>query len=417
MVINHIVGNLIQSVEEIRKDDKFSNLEILAITDRPDFASKYSKYVDASQVIYCNFQDEADIANRLKPYMDNIVGVICRGDRHIQYLRKIAQFLPKDCPVASVDALTRSTNKKLMRESFLEHFPEITPKAVQVKDILPESLDMVEKTINYPLIVKPANLFSSLLIQICQNRQELSDALEKVFSQIQDLYKQRDIHEQPEVIVEEFMEGDFYSIDAYVMDRNSFYFCPPVAYVPAQKIGIDDFFLYKRFIPTELSNFSVEQANQTVQKALTAVGLSHSAAHVELVLTAEGWKIIEIGPRLGRFRNMMYGLAYSINHSLNDVKIHLGIEPDIPTTLIQSCSAYSIYPTKEGILKEVTGLNELSTYDEIKQLKIYKNAGDECVFAKHGGSAIVEFVVASKDLKKFNEVTDFIERKVHPVID
>jgi len=113
----------------------------------------------------------------------------------------------------------------------------------------------------------------------------------------------------------------------------------------------------------------------------------------------------------------MYGLAYSINHSLNDVKIHLGIEPDIPTTLIQSCSAYSIYPTKEGILKEVTGLNELSTYDEIKQLKIYKNAGDECVFAKHGGSAIVEFVVASKDLKKFNEVTDFIERKVHPVID
>lgn len=417
LVVNHIVGNLVAAVDQMRQTKEFANLEIIVITDRPDFSDKYSRHIRVEQIIHCDFQDEKDIADKLAPFRQNICGVICRGDRHIQYLRKIVPFLPPQVLAATPESLANSTNKRLMRTSFAKHYPEITPKFLQVLDDSAETLKAIEAQMPYPLIIKPANLFSSLLIQVCNNRAQLKQALGEVFREIRKTYRLRDIHESPQVIIEDYLEGDFYSIDAYAMELGEIYFCPPVSYVPASQIGIDDFSLYKRFIPTRLSDTQIEEANQAVRKALVAVGLTHSTAHVELVLTAQGWKIIEIGPRLGRFRFLMYKLGYGIDHSLNDLKIHLGIKPDIPETLLQHCSAYSIYATQEGILKKIYGIEFLKGLPELKSLKLYSEKGDDCRFAKHGGHAILEFVVACKSLKRFKELTQRIERGVYADID
>lgn len=417
LIINHVVANIISSVEFLRKSEKFQDLRLLVITNRNDFEVKYNKYLPELEVIHCDFDDTDNLKLSLKPYTDKIAGIICRGDRHIQYLRKVVPVLPDSLLVASSLALEKSTNKLLMRQSFTKNYPEITPKAMLANDSSNKSLGLIKKDIGYPVVLKPANLFSSLLITICSNRSELKQALEGIFAQIDGLYRQRDIHEQPLVIAEEYLEGDFYSIDAYVMQYGDVYFCPPVAYIPAKQLGIDDFFLYKRFIPTKLTVSEIADGNEAVRKALISVGLEHSSAHVELVLTKNGWKIIEIGPRLGRFRHMMYELGYGINHSLNDIKIHLGLEPEIPKDLINYCSAYSIYATKEGILKKINGIAELNTIKEIKSLKIYAKPGDEVKFAKNGGHAITEFVLSSKNAERFSELTSMIEERVHAEID
>jgi len=417
LVINHVVKNVVRAVDELRNTSEFRDLDILVITDKPDFNYKYSKYVNHNQVIQCDFQDQNDIASKLKPYMNNIVGVICRGDRHIQYLRKVAPLLPKSVLVATPDSLERATNKHLMRQSFTNKYPEISPKAVRVKFDSEASLEELENSIGYPMIIKPANLFSSLLIQVCMNRHDLKNALENVFGKIQELYNQRDIHENPQVIAEEYLEGDFYSIDAYVMKQGDIYFCPPVAYIPAKAIGIDDFFLYKRYIPSGLRKSQIINANETTKKALDSIGLSNSSAHVELVLTKKGWKIIEIGPRLGRFRHLMYELGYGIDHSLNDIKIHLGQKPKIPSKLINYCAAYSIYATKEGRLKKLQGMEVLERLSEVKNIKIHSQPGDEVKFAKHGGHAIAEFLITSADEKKYNDASLIVEEQVWAEVD
>jgi len=44
-----------------------------------------------------------------------------------------------------------------------------------------ETLNSVEKTLEFPVIVKPANLGSSIGISVCKTKEELSDALETAF--------------------------------------------------------------------------------------------------------------------------------------------------------------------------------------------------------------------------------------------
>jgi hypothetical protein len=65
----------------------------------------------------------------------------------------------------------------------------------------------------------------------------------------------------------------------------------------------------------------------------------------------------------------------------------------------------------------VHGLELLDSLPEVKYLKIHKKTGDAAVYAKHGGTAILEFVIASADPELMREVTAEIEAEVYADID
>ena len=415
LVVNHVVTSIFKAVDELKAMPELADLQVLVITNQTSINKRYARHLPPQNIIYSNYEPQ-ELRKALESYGDSIVGVVCRGDKHIQYLRKLLPYLPDNVAVASEEALDATTNKRKMRQGFTDHYPEITPSFLEVSDASAKTLDTIEASLGYPAIVKPANLFSSLLIQSCQDREQLRSALQKTFAFISDTYKREGIKYKPQVIVEQFLEGDFYSIDAYVMNDGEVFCCPPVAYIPAKKLGIDDFFLYKRFIPTSLSGEEIEAANTATKKALAALNLENSTAHVELILTDAGWKLIEVGPRIGRFRNLMYDLSYGINHSLNDVKIHLGIKPESPNKLIQYCAAYSIYPHMEGELIEISGIKKLVDSELIKSLRIIAQPGEMCRFAKNGGHALAEFTIASADKKSFDKMCEYVENHVKAII-
>jgi biotin carboxylase len=415
LVIEYLPRSVVKAVRALRKIDEFTGLEVLLLSEDP---GKYANLAaDDVTLVRCNFDDPANLETVLAEYRGAIVGVTCRGDKYVQHLRRVLPMLPSSVPVASDQSLAATTNKQLMRAAFERGHPEITPKFLRVHDASDETIISVEKTMSYPVIVKPADLVSSLLIQSCVNPDELQAALKHTFETVGTLYQQEDRRKSPEVLVEEYLEGDFYSIDAYVTEAGKYYFCPPVAYIPAQQIGIDDFFLYKRLLPTNLSDEQIKAANLAASNAMAAVGLQFSSAHIELVLTKDGWKIIELGPRIGRFRATMYRLGYGIDHSLNDVRARLGLEPDIPSKLRRYCAAYSIYPEKEGSLSQIQGLETLETMREITNLKVYAQPGARCRFAKNGGHALAEFIISADTETEFQELTNWIEKNVHADID
>ncbi len=416
LVVNLYTNSILESVVELKKRPQFADLEILVLTRTPEKYESVGHPEVVIRILPCDFDDEATMRQTLEPFANDIAGVICRGDKHIQYLRKILPVLPDDLCVPSVAALQASTDKKLMRQAFAAKFPEITPAHIQVSDAQPETIDMIEAAIHYPVIVKPTSLVSSMLIQSCHTRQELEVALDKVFTTIGDIYEREERLGVPEVIVEEFMEGDFYSIDTFALENGDCYYSPPVAYLPAKSMGIDDFFLYKRWIPTELSDEEIAAANDACRKALMAVELAYSVAHVELVNTKNGWKIIELGPRLGRFRQTMYAASYGIDHSMNDILVRLGQKPEIVSELIASCAAYSIYPEREGHLQEIKGLDTVEKLPTIDYFKLLSVPGQVCKFAKHGGGALLEVIIKSDDEKEFAESVNFIETSVKAVV-
>lgn len=410
LVIDHLSSNILSSVMRLRQSKEYKHLSVILATRKPDRYRKFLGQAVPVKILPTDFSDASEISALLKPYITDLCGVVCRGDKQVQFLRAVVPVVKEKVLVADGEALGAAINKQRMRQAFLGYAPEITPNYIEVSDASISTLRAVESALRYPVIIKPANLASSLLIQSCLDRTALKSSLQKTFNQLIDIYNREERMVRAQVIVEEYLEGAFYSIDAYVSELGRLYFCPPVGYVPAKQCGVDDFALYKRFIPAGLGKAQTEAAQDTVRKALTALRLTYTSAHVELVLTKAGWKIIEVGPRLGRFRHKMYSLSFGIDHSLNDVKLHLGISPEIPRKLKAYCAAYSIYPKWEGKLKTIHGIGTVSKLPEIVWIKTYASPGDDSLYAKNGGHALVEFVIASPDKTKYEKACELAER-------
>jgi biotin carboxylase len=412
LVIEYAPRSLFETLATLRRRPEYANLELAILTTKP---KRYrNKEV---RILPCTFASESEIRQALQPVLSDLRGVICRNDKNIQYLRQAVPLLPPQIRVASPEALHASTNKQLMRRAFVEHAPEITPQFLAVHDASPPTLQSIEERLSFPVIIKPTDLASSLLVQTAETPEALADVLQHVMTQIHDLYQREKRLAPPQIIVEEYMEGDFYSIDAYVMESDYVFFCPPVGYVPAKQIGVDDFSPYKRFVPTTLGKQQVAEAEQAVAKAIKAVGLTHSSVLVELVLTKDGWKVIELGPRLGRFRHALYGAGYGIDHSLNDALIHLGHRPAIPASLKKYAAAYSVYPEREGTLREITHLETLRQHPLVSDFKVFAQPGDQARHAKNGGHALAEFMISSEDQQAFDKAVTFVENAVKSVID
>lgn len=417
LVVNFAPVSLFDAVLSLRKRPDFKDLSLLILTESPD---EYANdYIDEfrDHVVRCDFNSDASIASALKPYLSDIKGVICRGDKFIQDLRRVIPFLPPNVLVSTPESLRSATNKHLMRADFEQHYPEITPHYVEIHDDSDDTIARIEAYLSYPVIVKPANLASSLLVQSCQDRGHLKRTLVNLFHSIDAAYEAEGRRDKPQVIVEEYLEGDFYSIDVYVMGPGQLYCCPPVAYIPAKQLGVDDFFLYKRFIPTKLTNEEVAIANDVARKAIESVGLTHTTVHVEVINTTGGWRVIELGPRLGNFRDVMYKQTYDIDHALNDVLVRLGVKPQLHTTPIGHSAAYSVYPEREGTLRQISGLDHLQTMPEVSYFRVRSEPGNHCKFAKNGGHSLAEFIIFSKDKTAFDSATYFVERNVKAIID
>lgn len=407
--------SILEAVQAVLDNGYNQELQLIVITRQPKDSLIKLKKASPSfkvQIKSCGFQKN-ELKQIISPIAKQVIGVSCRSDKHIQDLRRVVELLPSDVYVSSTESLTKATNKALMRQAFYSSEPLITPKYINLKDDVHTSIKEIEVNIGYPVILKPANLASSLLIQSCFNRVELKTALNQIYSLIDTVYAQEERIDKPEVIAEEYLEGDFYSIDAYVLNPEEIYFCPPVAYIPAKQLGINDFFLYKRSLPTQLTKLQINKANQVVSQAIRAIGLSYVSAHVELVLTLKGWKVIELGPRIGRFRIKMYQLAYGIDHALNDIKIHLGLKPELTSKFINYCSAYSIYPKNEGRLKEIKGLKLLNNRQHVNWLKVYSKAGDYVKHAKNGGHSLAEFIISTNDKEDYLKLIKNIEDQIY----
>jgi D-alanine-D-alanine ligase-like ATP-grasp enzyme len=402
--------SLVQSARKLgREHPELGTPKLALLTNRPKAYRKFE--AQGVSVLECDFTPKQ--IKRQLAEVGSIKAVTCRGDMYVQYLRQVVPYLPADVPVSSAKSLEIATNKRLMREAFTKACPEYTPKHLQINSV--DDCEKATKQLMSPVIVKPASLASSLMIQHCYDAAELRAVVTKALKQLAKVYQKEQRNEEPELIVEEYLEGDFYSIDSYVLRPGQVWHTPPIWYMPAKQLGIDDFYLYKRSLPTRLSAEETRQAEAAAEAAIAAAGLQYTSVHVELVLTrTDGWKIIEIGSRLGRFRNIMYREACGIDHSYNDLLIHVGLEPELAIKDRPAyCAAYSIYPERNGVLKEVTSLARLQKKTKSVIYFVDKSRPGARVYpAKNGGHALCEVIFANSSKTSFDADCAWFEKHV-----
>jgi len=354
---------------------------------------KNIKNVDV--VISCDTHTPQAIQEAVYPYRKQLKAVTCRAEDQMPLFSRLIPFVPY-LRTPSSESILWSSNKLLMRRRFASYSKKLSPPYTVVADTTKKTIQAIEKKVPYPMIVKPAGLAASRLVSMCFHREELQSVLKQVFKNAQSVYKKNRFTQKPKVLVEAFMEGKMYSIDAYVNATGDIFYCPPVYITTGKEIGFDDFFGYRQILPVNLSEENIGTAHQATEDAIYALGLKNTSVHIELMKTEQGWKVIELGARLGGFRHKLYSASHGINHVLNDLRIRMGKKPIIPKKQIGAAAAMKFFAEKEGKLSKLTGIKKIQSIKSIKELSVFKKIGDMCRFAKHGGSNVFSVILSAK---------------------
>ncbi len=350
-------------------------------------------------IISCDFNSPFSIQKALKPYLGELLIITCRAENKIKSFSKIVPHLPYLSNPTS-QSLEWASNKILMRKRLQIHNKNITPAFTVIENYDRTTIKNIEEQVGYPLVVKPNGLAASQLVSICYHREELQKVLKKVFKKVDLLDKNFDKNEKTKILIEQFMDGEMYSIDGYVNRRGKVYFCPMVHVKTGRSIGFDDFFGYQQITPTLLNKQSILAAEYVAQEAVHALALRSTTAHIEMMKTESGWKIIELGARIGGFRHMMYKMSYGIDHTLNDIRIHIPEKPVISRKKLGYTVAMKFFAKKEGTLTKLKGIKKIQELKSFKSISIHKSIGDQCLYAKHGGKSVFDLIMFNKDRSK-----------------
>lgn len=403
------------AIESIRAYEKreHKKFRVMLIRDRAGIEHRdKDTYTDLDILLECDLSTPARIAEALAPYQDELCAITCRSESHMARFIEVIPHVPY-LRTPTTESLMWATDKLEMRRRFKLLAPKFSPKYTIVKENTKAERKRVIEKIKFPLIVKPTNLAQSLLVTVCYHEDELKKALTTLGKKIDQTYAENGRTECPRIIVEEFMEGDMYSIDVYVNSRGKIYFCPMVRVLTGHNVGHEDFFNYLHISPTNLKQPTIERAHTATEAGVHALGLRNTTAHVELMKVDDDWKIIEIGPRVGGFRDKLHRLSCGFDHSLNDILIRFPKKPLIPKKCTGFAATLKWYSKKEGRIIGIKGIKKCKELKSFVELKLIKKIGDRCQFARHGGKAVFTLTLFNTERSKL--LADI--RRIEKLID
>lgn len=342
---------------------------------------------------------------RLETLNLSIAGLLCTYENYIVAKAKLGEYF--HVPAPSLLAAQLATDKSLMRQAFLSADRSISPDFSTI-DSLDEALQFATKH-PYPLIIKPTNLVKSLLVLRCNTETELIENFTYAKATIQSLYDKYHIYDRaPQLIIEEFIVGKQYSIAAFVDADGTPHFCDGiVALTNAQDINVSDNYLYRRALPIEFDETLTKEMFAVAQKGIQALQMQSVPAHVELMYSEKGVKIIEIGARIGGYRPRMYRYSYGLNLAEQEIRLALGRTPDLTGTFDKFCAVYELFPQSEGTFSHISGEENTNAF---AYYRITAKPGGKVGPAKNGYKATTIIIVAEQSKRAFDMLCQKVDR-------
>lgn len=414
-IIIYVGGISGSAVRSVRSYAESSGNDLRIMLLREQKLKKQPVKADVDIVAHCDFSSPKSIAEALLPYQDELLALTCRADASIARFAAVIPHVPY-LRTPSTESLAWSTDKYEMRKRLKLFDPKHTPRFTLIKNNTKQERQKVIDKVKFPLVIKPTNLAASTLVSICYHEEELEKTLRVAFRKLKVLYEKNNRTEVPRLMAEEYMEGDMYSLDAYVNTRGELYFCPLVKVITGKNKGHDDFYNYLRITPVKLKKTSIETAQDRVTKAVHALGLHNVTVHVELIRTDDEWRIIEVNPRIGGFRHILHNLSCDIDHSLNDILIRLPKKPIIPKKCKGFAAAMRYYPDQEGKVLQINGLKKIKELPSFHSIRMRSKVGERSYFSKNGGKGIFDVTLYNEDRAKLLADIRRIEQAVKVVI-
>ena len=207
------------------------------------------------------------------------------ADQVLLVVAQVSEMLGLPCYIDYKTAQLVSDKKQMKRVFWENGIP--TSRYVEMQELDYEKVSHL----NYPMVVKPVDAYSSRGVRKVWNREEL-EACFREASQIS---------RTGGVIVEEFVAGDEISVDVYVENGKAKILCVS----NSEKISdADRFIIFRGRYPAAASREILAQIQRVAQQIADAFGLVDSPMLIQMIHDGERVSVLEFCARTGG--NMKY---------------------------------------------------------------------------------------------------------------
>ncbi len=398
-----IIGSSFSSLREYLDESGYDYIVLKDILAAKKPETKHKKRV------VCDFSSKDSVIKTVDSIKQKITGAICIYENYILPTSWIVEHL--GIPGLPIKAAEACTDKYLMRSLFAQAPEKISPGFAEVDSW--QDCKKFAAEHEFPLILKPANLAKSLLVTKNHDLAELERNYQKAMDVVGDIYKKYAPNRKPKMIIEEFLVGSIHSVDAFVDGKGQ----PEVLenivdYQTGYDIGYEDNFHYSRILPSKLSEQDQTKLRHVASVGCKALGMKNSPAHVEIIMTKSGPRIVEIGARNGGYRERMHKIANGIDIPGAALATYTNQRLNITATKNEPCAVLELFPRHPGVFKGLRNEERVRRLESINYLSIKPEVGDVIGKSADGHKAAAVIMLHNKDPEVFAADLEFVNNNV-----
>ncbi|WP_255443913.1 ATP-grasp domain-containing protein [Serratia sp. ME47] len=225
-----------------------------------------------------------DLVKRLKPY--NIRHIIAGADSGIALADMLASAM-------GMESANDSETTDWRRNKYISHQKLAENNIRSIKQSKSSSvLELIEwaEQQGYPVIVKPLNSGASDGVTLCENKEEVQHAAEKLLGKENLLGYVND-----EVLIQELIEGTQYFVNT--LSWNGQHYVTDIWEQVRSRVSGGAYNFEGMHLIDAQEKHAKSLADYTLE-VLSALGIAYGAAHNEVILTEDGPVLIEANARL-----------------------------------------------------------------------------------------------------------------------
>jgi biotin carboxylase len=313
----------------------------VVFTDQEKQIQQRSEYSDVHQLTLVDLSNIEKIKAQIHLLQQRGNEIVIITSFVAKYVQTASMLADEYCiNYLSTEALGIMENKEKTRtffanEAFTPRFKLIS-KDIQIPFIL------TYQKLKFPAVVKCASSTGSKDVLFANNMKELK----------KNVVKLRTKNPLETIIIEEYVNGEQYLVEVLVTNWKV-----QIGAIIKQEITKG-----KRFIVTgygvlaEVPPYIEESLQNVIETIVSKLDFKNGAFHLELRLTEDGWKLIEINPRIsGGAMNKMIEAAFGYSLVEETLKMLAGEIPSLEKSTNYYVFTQYVILDQKGILEKVTG--------------------------------------------------------------
>jgi biotin carboxylase len=320
---------------------------------------------------------EEIIVNNVRANNLRIKGVVAWGDISVELAARVGKTLglASTSPEAVLNVRNKANTRRLLNQ-----LPSVNPKYAVINDHK-TFRDNLEK-VGIPCLLKPSGAsFGRGIFKI-----DSYELAEQRFRQFVDYCTpSRDeiySHFSEEFLLEEYLVGTEHSVSGIVADGKVY----PLAIID-KKINREIPFQYENIIPSRLAPKIQEKIVEISHLALQLVGINWCGFHIDIMVTDDRPKILEIGGRLGgecinshlipsssSFQILPYDLLLQVVQGKNPFQL---TNSTPISTLTKQVGIRAFLPPHSGKIVRIEGFEKVRNHPSTRAVSQIKKVGDE----------------------------------------